>query len=402
MNIWIINEYAGSPYHGMEYRHYYLGREFVNLGHNVTIISASYSHLFRKAPRVKNIFTLENIDGINYLWVKVPKYDKSTDKKRVLKWFLFSFYLLLLPFYKLSRPDVIILSPMATFPVLSTYILAKIFKAKFIFEIKDIWPLTLVEIGGYSYKNPLIILMKKLEIFGLKKADIIVSVLSNYMEYLKENKIEKDFIYIPNGISLKEMEEVENLEENIVNLIPRNKFIVGYVGTLGIANALDTLIKAAFILKENTDIAFVIVGDGSEKEKLIEMSEKLGLTYIVFIPSISKRKVQTLLKYFDVCYLGLRKKKIFYYGISPNKIFDYLYSGKPIIQSISTKNDIVENVQCGISVESENPALLAEAILKIKNMSFEDREKMGLRGRDYVIKNHDYEILAKKYLEVMK
>jgi len=401
MNIWIINEYAGSPYHGMEFRHYYLGREFVKLGHNVTIITASYSHLFRNPPKVSGEFTLEEIDGINYLWIKVPKYKKSTDIKRVLKWLKFSLSLFFLPYKKLPKPDVIILSPMATFPVLPTYILTKRFRAKFIFEVKDIWPLTLIELGGYSPKHPLIVLMRWCEIFALRNADIIVSVLSNYGEYLKDNGINRDFVYIPNGVNLEELNNIEDLSENIKRLIPEDKFIVGYVGTVGIANALDVLIETAHILKNHKDIVFVIVGDGQEKENLIRMVKEMNLENVIFIPSIPKRQVQAMLKLFDVCYIGWRKCKIYKYGVSPNKIFDYMYSGKPVIHAISTKNDIISKANCGISVEAENPEAIADAIIKLKNMDYEEREKLGLRGREYVINNHSYEFLAKKILEVV-
>lgn len=401
MNIWIINEYAGSPYHGMEFRHYYLGKEFVKLGHNVTIITASYSHLFRNPPNVNKKFTLEDIDGINYLWVSVPKYKRSTDIRRVIKWIIFSLSLFFLPFKKLPKPDVIILSPMATFPVLPAYILAKMFKSKFIYEVKDIWPLTLVELRGGSLRHPLVITMKWFELFALKKADAIVSVLQNYGEYLKESRINKEFIYIPNGIDLEEFENGEDIDEDIKRLIPKDKFIVGYIGTIGIANAIDVLIKAAGLLRDHKDIFFVIVGDGSEKENLIKMVREINLENVVFIPSIPKKQVQAMLKHFDVCYIGLRKKRIFEYGISPNKLFDYMYSSKPIIHAISTENDIVSIANCGISVDAENPELIADAILKLKSMDANDRINMGMSGKKYVINNHSYDILAKKLLEVI-
>ena len=93
-NILIINEYAGSPYHGMTFRHYYLAKEWINKGYNVTILSASYSHNFKNCPIVDDnkLVTDEKIDGINYIWMKVPKYNDSFDKKRVLKWFYFALF----------------------------------------------------------------------------------------------------------------------------------------------------------------------------------------------------------------------------------------------------------------------------------------------------------------------
>ncbi|PSM52612.1 hypothetical protein [Campylobacter blaseri] len=135
MNIWIINEYAGSQYHGMEFRHYYLAKEFLN-EHSVTIISSSYSHLLEKLP-TKNI---EFIDGVEYLWLKMPKYGNAHSKKRVLKWFLFAFKCFFLPL-KLSKPDIIIVSPIAPFSILPSWLISKFYKSKLIYEIRDIWHL---------------------------------------------------------------------------------------------------------------------------------------------------------------------------------------------------------------------------------------------------------------------
>ena len=259
MNIWIINEYAGSPYHGMEYRHYYLGKEFIKWGYNVTVISASYSHLFYNFPNVENAFKLENIDGINYLWVKVLKYEHAHDKKRVLKWFYFTFKTYsFLPTAYLDKPDVIIISPMAPFPIISGYKWAKKFGAKLIYEVKDIWPLTLIELGGYSEWHPIIKLMELFERFGYKRVDRIVSVLPLLKDHINKYGIGSERVeYIPNGVSLPNKNV--NLKElnKIFEKIPSDKFIVGYAGTIGEANALSELIHAANILSNCEDILFL-------------------------------------------------------------------------------------------------------------------------------------------------
>ncbi|ACN98753.1 glycosyl transferase, group 1 [Sulfurihydrogenibium azorense Az-Fu1] len=400
-NIWIINEYAGSPYHGMEFRHYYLGKELLKLGYNVTIITASYSHLFKNPPKVKDRFELEKIDGINYLWIKVPHYSKSWDKKRVIKWLLFTYSLFKLPLNKLPKPDYIIISPMETLPVLPSYKLAKKYDSKLIFEVKDIWPLSIIELGNYSPKHPFIKLLKYFEDMAIKKSDLIVSVLPNYGEYLKDNGYkDKNFIYIPNGVDLEDMERTEPLNEDIKKQIPMNKFKVAYTGTVGIANALEYLVEAGKILKDYKDILILIVGEGGEKEKLQKMAE--GYDNIKFLPAIPKRQVQSLLSLVDACYIGLKNKHLFKYGVSPNKIFDYMYAGKPIIHSINTKIDIVTMANCGISTKAENPNAIAEAILKLYNMSQGERKKLGENGKKYVIENHSYEKLAKRLDEVLK
>jgi len=401
--IWFINEYAGSSYHGMEFRHYYLGRELVKRGYKVYIITASYSHLFYNLPKIENSFKLEKIDGINYLWVKVPKYQNSYDKRRVLKWLIFTFKTYFsLPVEQLEKPNYIVVSPMATFPVVTGLKWKKKFKAKLIFEVKDIWPLTLVELGGYSWNHPFIKLMRFFELLALKKADKIVSVLYNYGEYLKNIGINRDWCYIPNGVPLKEYKE-EELPKEVLKLIPKGKFIVGYTGSIGTANALHYLIEAAKLLKSYKNIVFLIVGKGSEKDKLIHLVKSYKLNNVIFLSPLKKGELLTLLKKFiDVAFIGLVKKKIFTYGVSPNKLFDYMYAKKPIIHAIDTEKDLVLQANCGISVPAENPKAIANAVLRFYKMSPEERKKLGENGYNFLLKNHTYEKLSKKFLECIK
>ena len=396
MTIWFINDYAGSAYHGMEFRNYYFAREFVKLGHKVYIVSASYMHLFKKLPEIKGNYTFEEIDGINYVWVKVPHYSNSTDKKRVLKWFTFSAKLFFLPFKKMKKPDVVIASPMAPFLAVPAYKIAKKYNAKFFYEIKDIWPLSIVELGNISPSNPLIKAMSWCENFALTKADNIVSSLQNYGEHIQELGLKKDFVWINNGISLDEMQNIEPLTQETKTKLPKNKFIIGYTGTVGIANGLEYFCKAAELLQGNKEIAFVILGDGKLKPKLLE---KYGnLENLTFIDPIPKAQVQSMLKEFDICFIGLKKERLFKYGVSPNKLFDYMYSGKPILYAIdSGEANIVNLYNCGITVEPENEKAIADGILKLFNIPKEERELMGENGKKAVIEQFSYEKLAQKF-----
>ncbi len=389
--IWIINEYAGSPYHGMEFRHYYLGKELVKLGHSVTIIGSSYSHLFKNLPKKRK----ENIDGVNFLWLKTFNYGNSHNKKRVLKWFLFKFKVFFLPF-SLKKPDVIVVSPMAPFPILPAWVLSKIYGAKLIYEVKDIWPLSLVALGGFSENHPFIKLMSWFEKFALTKSDVIVSNLQNYGEHIKKDVgLDRDFEWISNGVDLEELKQIEPLSEEIEKQIPKDKFIIGYTGTVGIANALDSFLESAIELQDNEDIVFVIVGDGQEKKRLVEKFDKYN--NIAFIDAIAKKQVQSMLKLFNVCYIGLQKENLFKYGVSPNKLFDYMYSEKPILYAIESGKNIVDVADCGISVEAQNPQAITNGILKLYNMDQEKREQLGQNGKEYVLKHFTYEKLAKRF-----
>ncbi len=399
--IWIINEYAGSVYHGMEFRHYYLGKELAGRGYNIFIITASYSHLFVKRPEVNDSFKLENIDGINYLWVRVPKYGDSHDKKRVLKWIIFTLKAYFhLPVEQLKKPDIIIVSPMATFPILAGYKWAKRFNAELLYEVKDIWPLTLMEIGGYSANNPFILLMQLLEKFAYNKAKRVISVLPlAYKHMIKYGMDINKFKYIPNGIYIAKNKHVEQLSENIKQNIPKDKFLVIYAGTFGKANALEHLIYAISRIR-SSDIHFLLIGKGMEEDKLRSLSKELKLDNITFLPPVSKGQIYQILQYAHVCYIGWRKENIYRFGISANKIFDYMYSAKPILHSFSGDGDLVQEARCGLTVEAEDSEAIAKGILELYSLSKMDREQFGLNGKNYVIKYHSYEKIADDFEKV--
>jgi len=400
--IWIINDYAGSPYHGMEFRNYYFAKEWVKMGYRVYIITASYMHLFKKLPKIKDEFTFEKIDGIDYIWIRVPNYGESTDKRRVLKWFIFSLKLLFLPFENMAKPDIIIASPMAPFLTLPAYKLAKRYRAKFIYEVKDIWPLSIIELGDISPINPLIQAMSYCEKFAIKNANYIVSSLQNYDQHLKRDlKIDRKFIWINNGISLDDMRKVKPLPKDIEKKIPKDKFIIGYTGTIGLANAIDSFLESAKLLKNHKNILFIVVGDGKEKENLIK---KYGsLENVLFIESINKSQVQSILRLFDACYIGLKKERLFKYGVSPNKLFDYMYSAKPILYAIdSGENNLVKLAKCGIVAKAENPHSIASAIKLLSKVPKWKLQRVGENGRRYVLENFTYEKLAKKFIKAIE
>ncbi|OGI00451.1 MAG: hypothetical protein A2Y25_11925 [Candidatus Melainabacteria bacterium GWF2_37_15] len=381
--IWIINQYAGSPYHGMEFRHYYLAKKFVENGHKVHIISGSYSHLYKNLPET----TSEEIDGINYTWVKIPKYKNPVSAGRVINMLVFMLKLFALNTNKLEKPDTIIVSSPSPFPILNGYLWAKKYKAQLFFEIRDPWPDVLIELNNMPKYHPFILFMRGFIELGYKKSKNIISLHPN-----------NQFKYIPNGIDLDEMKQIEPLEEHTADQIPKNKFIIGYTGTLGVANALEYLIVAAKMIKDKKDIHFVIVGKGGNKDNLLKQAE--GLENITFIDVINKTQIQSMLNLFDVCYIGWKKKKYYEGGVYANKISDYMYSGKPILYSVKTSCNPVELANCGIIVEPESPSAIVDGILELYNMPVEERNQLGENGREFVIKHHGYDVLAQKYMDL--
>ena len=407
MNILLINHYAGAPQYGMEYRPYYLAREWVKMGHKVVITSASFSHLRSKQPKVNGNISEELIDDIQYIWIKTPSYE-GNGIRRVQNMLTFVGKLISLSrrLSKKLKPDVVIASSTYPLDIFPAYLVSRFSKAKLIFEVHDLWPLTPIELGKMSKWHPFIVILQIAEDFAYKHADKVISILPKALEYMVSRGLDpKKFVYIPNGIDIDEWQSFDTQlpkehKEIIERLKKEGKFLVGYTGSFGVANALDYFVESTNYLKD-LPVVLILVGQGPEKEKLQKYVEENNLNNVVFLPPVPKNSIPELLSKMDILYISLRKSPLFRFGISPNKLFDYMMAGKPIINAISAGNDLVAESGCGISIPPEDPVAIAEAIKKLIDMSPLEREEMGRRGREYVIKNHDYKVLAKRFLEAM-
>ncbi|MBP9743053.1 MAG: glycosyltransferase family 4 protein [Burkholderiales bacterium] len=431
MNILYINHYAGSIYHGMEYRPYYLAREWVKLGHNVTIIASSISHLRNKnitIPLGQNYYE-ELIDGINYIWCRTPPYE-GNGIKRVINIFTFLYRVKrLIPNFMPTNntvshrwlqkflpqrnytnklgislkitPDLIIAS--STYPF-DTKVAAKIARrtrAKLVYEVHDLWPLTPIELNGMSRLHPFIWFMQKAEDFGYRNADKVVSLLPKAKTYMCNHGMHKSkFVYIPNGVSISDWQNCQEVIppehlNQIIQLKQQYNFLIGYAGSMGEANALNYLLSSAAQLPH---YAFVLVGDGALKTALTTQLAQEKITNVFFLPPISKRQIPNFLQQMDALYIGWNKLAIYRFGICPNKLFDYMLAAKPIIHSVTAGNDLVQEAQCGISVPAEDVGAIVKAIDELAHKSVDQRNNLGQNGYNYVTKCHDYTILAKNFL----
>jgi glycosyltransferase involved in cell wall biosynthesis len=396
--IWIVNQYAGSPRHGMEYRHYHLARALVARGHRVVVITGTRSHLFTRPPEVSRPFTLETIDGITYCWVAGPRYERAISLGRILNMVAFALRLERLPVERLPRPDAILVSSPSLFPLPVAARWAKRFGARFAFEVRDIWPLTLRELGGLSTRHPLVLLMQWLEDFGYRSADVVVSVLPAAAGHMQSRGMDPGkFHYLPNGIELDG--RVERAAPDVVRRAIRpGAFTVGFVGTLGRANVLETLIDAAKLVAPD-GVQVVVVGHGPERDQLLARAD--GATNIAFVGPIPKEQVAPALGLFDACYVGYRRSSLYRFGVSPNKLYDYMAAGRPVLFAADAANQPVQEADCGRTVPPEDPQALADAIRSLAAASPDERARLGANARAYVAEHHDYARLADRLAEVV-
>ena len=245
MNILYINHYAGSPVLGMEFRPYYFAREWTKMGHHVTVIAGDYSHLRIKNPDVKKDFQKETIDGISYCWVRTGKYSGNGVGRAITMFrFVGKLWKNARRIANSMKPDVIITS--STYP-LDTFAgqkIRKISDAELIHEVHDMWPATLIELGGMKKSNPFVILMQIGENSAYRNSAYVVSLLPCAKEYMINHGMKSHkFVNIQNGIVPGEWERQEQIPEShqrmLASLKKEGKFIVGYFGGHALSNALD-------------------------------------------------------------------------------------------------------------------------------------------------------------------
>ncbi|WP_434133611.1 glycosyltransferase family 4 protein [Sporomusa sphaeroides] len=407
MNVLLINHYAGSPTHGMEYRPFYMAREWVRMGHQVTIVGASQSHLRSTQPEISSNFTEKSIEGIRYVWLKTPSY-QGNGIGRVLNmlFFIIQLFKFSNTFAEDYKLDVVIASSTYPLDIYPARFIANKSKAKLIYEVHDLWPLSPMELGGMSPWHPFIMVMQMAENYAYRHCNRVVSMLPKAAGHMCEHGMSPSkFSFVPNGIDVYEwgkfQEELpEQYKRTICDLRTSGQFIVGYAGSHGLSNALQYLLEAASELNERS-ISIVLVGQGPEKERLQQKAAKLGLDNVHFFPAIPKTMMPALLSLMDILYIGWNEIPIYRFGICPNKLFDYMMAGKPVIHSVDAGNDLVIESGCGISVPPEDPKAIADAILNLKSLSPMERETMGLNGKRFVLANHDYRILAKRFIDII-
>lgn len=400
-NVWIINQYGSTPETGMGGRCFYFSKELSNIGHKVTMISGTPHHLLRDYFKVGFWGDIEQRSNFQVLWLKLFSYSGAHSILRGLNWFLFSFKLAFVSKRKLGRPDVVFVSSPSPFSFIGAMLIAKRYNAKLIIDIRDIWPLTLKRLGGYSDKNPLVRLMSFIERKAYRGADHITSNLIQAFQHVDRiNGRKKNFTWLPNGIDVDEVSNSKPLDSHVDSLFPNSDFVVGYAGTLGVANSIDTLIDAAALLENHSQISFVIVGDGKEKERLVQKVKSLKLNNVTFINSVSKNQVQSVLNVFDACFLGWNDSSLYEFGIGANKIPEYMYSGTPILHSFSGNGDPIDKYGCGLTVKAEDPVALRDGVLKLFNMNTDQRESLGAKGRKTAIEIYDYKKIAEKLASI--
>lgn len=405
MRILYINHYAGSPRHGMEYRPYYLAREWVRAGHTVRIVAASHSHLRANEPDLGPHSLLEeSIDGIGYTWLRTGGYrSNGLGRVRNIAAFVHRLYREGRRLAAEDAPEVVIASSTYPMDIWPAQRIARMAGARLVFELHDLWPLTPMELGGMSRWHPFIMVAQAAENHVYRHADAVVSMLPKVHEHVRSRGLPTDRLHIvPNGVQPQEWSAgarrlPEHAERVLAGIAAAGHAIVGYAGNHGISNSLHTLIDAARLMRHE-DVSFVLVGGGPEKDGLARRARAEGLAKVHFIDPVAKDDIPALLQRFDIAYIAWRRQSLYRFGIAPNKLMDYMMAGRPVLHAVEAGNDPVGEAGCGLTVAPEDPAASAQGIRALLALGVGERKALGERGRRFVQEHFTYPVLSERFL----
>ena len=395
MHIVLVNHYAGSPEHGMEFRPHQFAKNWVKAGHEVTILAGSYSHLRNLNPTVPGRVAEETIDGIRYRWLRTPRYSGNGLRRiRSIHAFVKAVDRERREHLRERRIDAVIASSTYPFDIDPCRKIAGEHDATLVWEVHDLWPLSPIEISGYSPRHPLIRVTQRAEDRCCRDADLTVTILPKAIDHLRTRGLDPDAcICIPNGAEAPGPATDDAPAEAVREMRSGRRFTIVHAGGHGDYHGLDTLIRAMDALPRGR-FGLVTIGEGSAKDGLRSLADGLENVHARFIDRVDRASALSAMAEADAVYAGLRGHSIYRFGIGLNKIYDAMLCGRPIIASYTAGNDPVTEADCGIRVEADDHRSLTTAIERLASLGADRRNQMGENGRSHVLEHHDFETLA--------
>jgi len=410
MRIWILNHYASPPDRPVGTRHYDLGRVLAKQGHDVTIFASGFSHFTLREERLRRneCVRTEDVDGVRFVWLRTVPYARNNGR-RALNMLSYSVSAIWAQ-GRMKRPDVVVGSSVHLAAVAAACLIGRVRRVPFVFEVRDLWPQTLVDMGALKDDGAITRALRGLELFLYRRARVVISLLPKAADYIVHLGIPAGkVVYIPNGIA-DDGTRRQALDEGAAELLARieelrrsGSLVAGYVGSHVRANSIDTLIEGARTLRDRgvRNIVFVFVGDGMERQRNEQLARQHGLQNVIFWAAIPKCSVPAVLKALDVTLFSLRDISVFRYGLSCNKLFDYLASGRPVISACAVTDMPVRESGGGICIPPEAPEAVADALVQLAAMDAAGRQAMGERGRRWVYEHHGATALAGRFLDAL-
>lgn len=410
-HVWIVNHHAGHPGHAAGTRHFTLASHLVRRGHRVTIFAAARGHYsgVDRTLRSRDLYRVEVVDGVRFVWLRTTPYHGNNWRRQVN---MLSFLAVFLVVQLRERgPDVVIGSTVHPFAALGGWVASRLRRARFVFEVRDLWPQTLVDLGVMRIGSPGERVLRALEAFLVRRASTVITLLPGMHSYLAEQSLPTHhLVYIPNGADVASFtvgaEDAEPSEtvaaclDAVRRFRSEGRFVIGYLGAFGRVNRVDLIAQASAIAEARLPgrVGVVLVGDGPERPAV---ERAAGTTAKVLRP-IPRQAVPLVLHELDAAVVHTTYTPVYRYGISFNKLFEYMAAAKPVVFACDTAFDPVRKVGAGITVEPDDAARMADAFLSLAGTSTAALESMGEAGRAFVIREHDAERLGDRLAAIVE
>jgi len=399
--IWFVSHYSMPPKYEMRIKTQMYAHYLKQMGYETKIFSASTIHNTDiNLINDNKEYICCKYDDLDFVHIKCNNYT-GNGIKRIKNMLEFS-----IKFKTVARnfslPDVIV-ADVNCINYEPIYNFCKQNKIKFFIDMRDLWPMSIVEYYGYSERNPIIKYLYNREKNMYKRADGIIFSMEGGREYIKDKGWgkyieERKIHYINNGVNLGEFyREVQNFRISDQELDDMDTFKVIYTGSVRVANDLKTVVDAAKIIKNNgyNNIKILIYGDGPDKNTLSDYCKENNIDNIHFKGFVEKKYVPYLLSKSDISLLNYKNAKTLRYGGSQNKLFEYMAAGKPVLVTVDMNYSPVVKYNCGISLKQASPESIANAIIHLYQLPHEERYKMGENAKDCV-KEYDFKKLTER------
>jgi glycosyltransferase involved in cell wall biosynthesis len=343
-------------------------RDWVDKGHKVTVITCAPNFPEGKVYEgYKNKWlSKQRIEGVKVWRVKTYITPNEGFIKRTIDYMSFMVSSLIFGLF-VRKVDAVIGTSPQFFTVISAWALAKCKRVPFIFELRDIWPASIIAVGAMR-ASWVIDILENLELFLYRQADLIISVTHSFKSELESRGVPADKIKIVlNGVDLKKFIPLQGKDEILANRYGlKNKFVIGYIGTHGLAHALENVVEAAELIVKKDNIRIVFVGGGADRSRLEKIVCDRGLENIVMIPRQPKEHMPQVWSLCDISLVHL-KDSPFFKTVIPSKIFESMAMGLPILMAvpIGEATEIIEEYKAGINVSPESPKELSEKFLEL-------------------------------------
>ena len=400
--IWLVNQYAVPTSLPGITRHFELFNEIQKDNKfDITFWISSFNYSLRRFLSQSEIKEINKTNyRLNLKWLPAFPH-KRNNWKRTLNMISFSVFFFLRAFFS-KKPEIIVASSPQIIVAYCALIISKIFSIKFVLEIRDLWPESLVVMSGKK-EGFVIKLLYKIEKKLYDNSEHII-VLTEYQRIYLINKgyDSKRITLIPNGILLEEFSRLEREELSVYKdrlQVPLDSFVAIYTGAHGTANSLDQLVEAGKYLSKDEFI--ILIGDGPEKDRLMKLKDKNKVTQVKFINPVPKTEILKYTSTADCGIISLEDNAVFL-GARPNKLYDYMVLGLPIISTIGGEvKYILEENGVGSCVTPNQPLELAEELKRIKKLNFEDKSRIRNNGWDYVSNEGNRHVSSKKFANIL-